>query len=96
MTNISITTPVVSALNLKNYYIYSTGTAELSKIFSGYFRPLLGPYPYGGFTSKTVARRFQNCNGRYVTASELKRLQIITAICNGNSPTDTSVRSGIR
>jgi hypothetical protein len=65
-THISITTPIASAL--KNYYI------ELSRNSSGYFKPLLDPG--GGFTSETAARRLQKCNGRYVTVSEVKRLQI--------------------
>jgi hypothetical protein len=46
---------------------------ELSRGFSGYFKPL--PDPGGGFTSKTAARRFQNLNGRYVTVSLVERLQ---------------------
>ena len=92
--NISITTPVVSALN--NYYayrIYDRASWKSQRIF----KPLLDPG--GGFT------RFQKWkwNGRYVTVSvsEVKRLQIysgfmwhLTAI---PQPTKASVwRSGIR
>jgi hypothetical protein len=39
-------------------------------------KPLLDPDPGGGFTSETAARRFQKRNDRYVTVSEVKRLQV--------------------
>jgi hypothetical protein len=68
---------------------------ELSRSSNGYFKPLLDPG--GGFNSENAARRFQKRNGRYETVSEVKRLQIYNGyiICNGHSPTDTSVRSGV-
>ena len=53
---------------------------ELSRSSSGYFKPLLDPD--GGFTSETAVRWIQKRNGRYVTVSELKRLQIY----NGHMP----------
>jgi hypothetical protein len=44
---------------------------QLSRSSNGDFKPLLDPG--GGFTSETAARRSQKQNGRYVTASEVKR-----------------------
>jgi hypothetical protein len=58
---------------------------ELSRSPGGYFRPLLDPG--GGFRSETaVTKPFQKRNG----------YKFITVVCNGHSPTDTSVRSGVR
>jgi hypothetical protein len=44
---------------------------ELSRSSNGFFKVLLDPG--GGFSSETAARRFQKRNGRYETASEVKR-----------------------
>jgi hypothetical protein len=59
--NISITTPIASAL--KNYY-----KIDISRSSNGYFKPLLDPgggfiprQPHGGFRSETaVTKPFRN------------------------------------
>jgi hypothetical protein len=68
---------------------------ELSRSSNGFFKLLLNPC--GGFTSETAARRFQKLNGRYLTVSGVKRLQIYNGFtaCDGHSPTNKSVRSGV-
>jgi hypothetical protein len=57
--NVSITTPIVTAL--RNYSITTpivTTPIVTALSSSRFFKPLLDPG--GGFTSKTAARRFQN------------------------------------
>jgi hypothetical protein len=70
---------------------------ELSlEVTTEFFEPLLDPG--GGFASKTAAGRFQKRNGLFVTTSKVMRLQIYNGyytLCNGHSPTDKSVRSGV-
>jgi hypothetical protein len=65
--------------------------------FKRIFKPLLDTG--GGFTSETetAARRLQKWNFRYVTVSEVKRLQIYNGytIFNGHSPTAKILRSGV-
>jgi hypothetical protein len=57
---------------------------ELSRSPSGYFKPLLDPG--GGFRSETaLTKPFRKWNG----------YKFIAVVCNGHSPADTGVRSGV-
>jgi hypothetical protein len=57
---------------------------ELSRSSNGFFKPLLDPG--NGFGSETaVARAFRKWNGQNFNGH----------VCNGHSPTDASVRSGV-
>jgi hypothetical protein len=67
--HVSITTHHARRLHLEK--LLHVG---LSRSSNGHFKPLLDPG--GGFTSETVALQFQKRNGRCVTVSEVKRLQI--------------------
>jgi hypothetical protein len=85
------TSPRLSSSDPRIFYTYFYNHArhlrfetllylELSRSSSRYlkfqqvFKPLLDPG--GRFASETAARRFQNCNGRYVIVQEALRLKI--------------------
>jgi hypothetical protein len=71
---------------LKKYYIQ--GFLEVPTDFFNHFG--------GRRASETAARRFQKRNGRYITASEAKRLQIHSGYMQRPfPPPEKNVRSGV-